>query len=119
MNKQEIKTQINQLQESAINLFKEHCKDLFIKYPEIKTVTLQTWIPGFNDGEECSFTTNFEYPIVNGDDENDENELPDKVAKYLTEIIANEQYIQFALGTNKEITITPENIEITDYDCGY
>ena len=91
---------------------------IFENHPEIKEIKINTWIPGFNDGDPCEFSTNFSYPTVNGMEDGDGNDdLNEIVAEYLEEI--DEPFAQMVFGTNVEIVITKDSIRISEYDCGY
>lgn len=41
-------------------------KELFITYPELKSFEWTQYTPYFNDGEECEFDANVDYPSFNG-----------------------------------------------------
>jgi hypothetical protein len=95
-------------------LVKNTFKVIFENHPEINEITINTWIPGFNDGEPCEFSTNFSYPYVNG---KDSGPLAELVSEYLGEI--DKLVAQMFFGTNVEVVITKDSISISDYDCGY
>lgn len=106
------------LRETIDEHVKKTFKFIFDNHPEINEIKINTWIPGFNDGEPCEFSTNFSYPSINGNDDGDADEnLQAIVAEYLEEI--DEVFAQMIFGTNVEVVITKNTITISQYDCGY
>lgn len=47
----------NEAEEKSLNLVKKAFKKLFDDHPEIKTVQWYQYIPSYNDGDPCEFTT--------------------------------------------------------------
>lgn len=55
---------------------------LFEKHPKIKSISWNQYTPYFNDGDECTFSTNFDYVKINGLDEDDDNSQLDWRIEY-------------------------------------
>jgi hypothetical protein len=87
---------------------------IFKNHPEIEEIKINAWIPSFNDGDVCEFTTNMHYPYVNGADN---GELSNIVGEYLKNI--DELFFQLVFGVNVTVTITKDSTAIDDYDCEY
>lgn len=78
---EKIKTQIAEfdakrkdLLASLKNEFAPMVAPLFEKHPKIKSFQWNQYTPYFNDGEECTFSVNIDYPTVNGYNEDDDEE---------------------------------------------
>ena len=66
------------------NMFNETCKQLFVDYPEITSVTFKCYTPYFNDGEACEFNAYVDEPDVNeyyryDDDESEATKFYEKI----------------------------------------
>jgi len=78
--KEEIAAIKTQLSEKLKLTFHGLSKELFRIYPDLKSFGWTQYTPYFNDGEECTFTSNHDYPTINGNDENyGESEQPEGV----------------------------------------
>lgn len=70
--------------------FKAEFKQLFDEHEELKSVSWTQYTPYFNDGDECSFGAQTDYPCINGNDMNsgdsDELDGPDLVTMAEQEI---------------------------------
>lgn len=103
-------------------IFKLIVTSLFEEYPELKKFAFTGYTPAYNDGEECTFTLGTDYPDINedcGDDYSNEvnNQLSDIVTQYLN--ILPEEFYNSHFGTNFRVIVTPNDIQIEEYDCGY
>lgn len=65
------------------NEFTPMIKPLFEKHPKIKSVKWNQYTPYFNDGDECTFSTNIYHMDVNGEDEDDNEALDWRIKYYL------------------------------------
>lgn len=66
--KEEIKNYKKELSKKIQANFHGLAKELFSLYPELKSFGWRQYTPYFNDGEACEFSSNHEYPIINGVD---------------------------------------------------
>jgi hypothetical protein len=78
-SKEEMKVLKDSLTKKIQENFHGMVKELFINYPELKSISWRQYTPYFNDGEPCEFSSNHDrYPTINGNDEdygeNDEEE---------------------------------------------
>jgi len=65
--------QISKLEEKvnkeSKKLISQGFKDLFKRYPDLKSFSWTQYTPYFNDGDECIFGANTEYLSINGSEE--------------------------------------------------
>lgn len=123
-----------QFKQAQTESFREMSSVIFDAFPEVKSFGFRGYTPGFNDGDECLFTCDLSYPIVNGFDYNrqewvDEKERTEKetsaardlageVGRVLSEI--PKDLIAGVFGSSGfTATITKDKITVEDYDCGY
>jgi predicted SnoaL-like aldol condensation-catalyzing enzyme len=111
---------------------------VFEKFPQVAAIQWQQWIPGFNDGDPCTFSvgeTKIQFVDAEGDetdfldsyemdDEEIENkdDLLDALGKIDQLFQDNEDVLEGIFGSNAEITIKrgATEAEVDDsYDCGY
>lgn len=69
------------LTEISKNGLSKICKDIFDESPRLTSFSWSQYTPYFNDGEECTFSCNYDYFDINGydeygDDESDEEKGP-------------------------------------------
>lgn len=72
-SKAEIKRIKTELNKKLKDYFHGMAKELFQAYPELKSFGWTQYTPFFNDGEPCVFSSNHDYPTINGNDENSGN----------------------------------------------
>lgn len=82
-------TQIEDLKKSFQARIREEflavTKVLFEAYPRVKSVHFKTWIPSFNDGDECTFTSTHDDPYFNGhDSEREEHDSEEEDIQHLS-----------------------------------
>lgn len=111
--------QVHQINE---DIFKLIVNNLFDSYPELKKFAFIGYVPGYNDGQACTFTLGTDYPEINEDESDDysnevNEQLSDIVTKYLN--ILPEKFYQSYFGSNFRVVVTREGITVEDYDCGY
>jgi len=132
--------------------YKNKCKDAFNRllrvffetYPQVKTIYWAQWVPGFNDGDPCTFTLgdiNFspsDWREIDGpyaDDENEDDErkkfnvpwnlkeVTDAFTidlKAMNDVICDlEDHLESAFGSHAFVRIHRDGMEVDDYDCGY
>lgn len=49
----------------------EEVRKIFEKHPKLENFSWQQYTPYFNDGEACNFNVYYDYPIINGVNEDD------------------------------------------------
>ena len=69
-SKEEMKVLKDSLSKKIQENFHGMAKELFITYPELKSIGWTQYTPYFNDGETCEFESHSNYPTINGNDEN-------------------------------------------------
>jgi hypothetical protein len=109
--------------------FLEAANVIFDKYPNLESFSWYQYTPYFNDGDECVFRANTEYPEVtftdgtsldtnDGDDENPADEA--KVAKEIKAVedflaqFEEEDYRQM-FDDHSRITVTRKGIDQEEY----
>lgn len=120
---------------------KEYFKVKFAENPDILAARITGYVPGFNDGDPCTFSLEDVMFKVAGHDgsysEEDEDEDDDSIVRWCdvwdlrdnpvrvsVEDINNTiggywEILNKAFGDNFRITVTPEKIVVDDYDCGF
>lgn len=68
LNKQVSKLQ-NEIAKESKKAFKQMTKDIFKKYPDLKSFSWHQYTPYFNDGDTCSFGAYIDYISINGSEE--------------------------------------------------
>lgn len=71
MNEELAELKKNHLERSK-KLFTEVTVKVFEKHPALESFSWNQYTPYFNDGEECTFSANIDYPEINDSDENDD-----------------------------------------------
>jgi len=65
--------------EQFVNEFKENfkvfTKEIFDKYRSLESFGWNQYTPYFNDGETCTFSANIDYIYINGENEDERNDL--------------------------------------------
>lgn len=111
--------QVDQINEMIFQLI---VNTLFADYPELNKFSFTGYVPGYNDGEECTFTLGTDYPEINEDESEDHSsevnrQLSDIVTEYLN--ILPEEFYQSHFGNNFRVVATREGVNVEEYDCGY
>ena len=141
MNKKEmgeikkiLKTKSEELKKTYQSSFREMVSVIFDAFPEANTISFTGYTPAFNDGDECRFRCQSDYPSVNGfnlnedrweDDfyrnQNETNaarELANNVGELLSSI--PDDIFSSTFGSSGFLaTVTRTKIVVEDYDCGY
>ena len=68
LNNQVAKLQ-DEIAKESKKAFKQMTKDIFKKYPDLKSFAWNQYTPYFNDGEVCSFGAYIDYISINGSEE--------------------------------------------------
>ncbi len=123
-----------EMSKCAKETMEEGAKELFKKFPELKSFGWRQYIPSFNDGDPCTFRSLTDCPDINGfndefdevEEDEDGNELEkpkdfDKMALAIKEHLAQfeDEDLQEMYSYNVKVVITREGITTDDYDCGY
>jgi hypothetical protein len=132
--KELLKKQSEEFKKSQQSSLRVMLSTIFDALPEVETISFTGYTPHFNDGDECKFSCNSEYPAVNGYDSNDcdwedrvereknvtdaASELADLVGKLLN-VIPRDLFGSVFGTSGFRATITRTNIKVEDYDCGY
>lgn len=112
------------MRESASETFKTCSKGLFDKYPELKSYGWQQYTPYFNDGDECLFGVQSNYPKINEIDsdeiydEADDNINWDPCIKDITNLIQmfDTNDLKDMFGDHVGITVTRDDITVSEID---
>jgi hypothetical protein len=82
VNIKEIKSKLNdiqkqieklekQAQKESSKLISKGFKDIFKKYPDLKSFSWTQYTPYFNDGDECVFSAHTDYISINGSEQDE------------------------------------------------
>ena len=117
----------------------EAVKPIFDEFPLLHSITAKAWVPGFNDGDACSYTfsaDDCDMEFIQGEDDTFKyeaygDELPEGVTKEQIESIQDkfstvcytvigEDVFEITFGPDQEIKFLSDGtIEVDYYDCGY
>jgi hypothetical protein len=92
--------------------------ELFQQHPEVKSLQFAAYTPYFNDGDECTYWCTAHYATVNNDYNEDDQDVSKSVADIFRDALAqldNETWKQI-VGDHALVTITPQGINIAEYD---
>lgn len=109
-----------QLQDTGEQFLVEHFKETFTKHPNLKQVRWTQYTPYFNDGEECTFSSNHQWADIEGvDGELDYNsteykEIKENIREFLSQF--DEELLRNLFGDHVEIIVTKEGISVEEYD---
>ena len=131
------------ISEKSREILRAAFSSFFREYPEVKTIYWESHIPSFNDGDPCEFTLGdihfspADHTVITSpffDDENEDPELKDfeysyskkdtdprsrdmaAISKFMNEI---QDYLKTAFGSDTFVRVTPFEMIVEDYDCGY
>ena len=99
-----------QLQKTGEQFLIEHFKETFAKYPNLKQVQWTQYTPYFNDGEECTFSSNHQWAEIEGiDGELDYNskeykEIKENIREFLSQF--DDELLKNLFGDHVEIIVT-------------
>jgi len=130
------------MKESGKEACIEAVKPIFDEFPLLHSISAKAYVPGFNDGDVCSYTfcaDESDMEFIDGDGDifeyrsayDDTDDLPEGVTKEQTydiqskfsqvcyELIGEEMF-EIAFGPDKSFKFLRDGtMEIDDYDCGY
>ncbi len=124
----DIKTKLAALKEEYINTaraeFKKGTDELFDNNPTLKSFGFTAYVPHFNDGDECLYSANIDYPDINGINNEDFSygDTKDEALQALSEIVVNflsqfdDDIYKEIIGNHVKATITKKGIETEDYE---
>lgn len=129
--KKEIKDLKKKLKSQVKDVFYAAVKELFNEYPDLKSISWTGYTPYFNDGDTCEFSSNHEYPDINGvgdwaDPTEEEAEAYEKIDKkvrdkmekavrtFMKEWDDDDMYDLF--GDHVQVTVTKKGISTEHYD---
>lgn len=103
--------------------------DFFAQHMEVEAVRFHQYTPGFNDGEPCVNSLGeielklFLEEEYCGGDYSDNPIDSAKLKKEFGELCAMlrtlEDQLEKVFGTNQEITVYRDKVDVEFYDCGY
>lgn len=124
-----------EFKEAGKEAVQEEFADFFKQYPQVEAVRWQQYVPGFNDGDPCTFSVRESSVLFSADTqpealadgefhegydfEDDHPKINEALGEIDSLLHSNSDLLQTMFGTNVEITITPKEITVDDYDCGY
>lgn len=128
--------------EKSKAMFTEVAKMVFDKHPALESFGWNQYTPYFNDGDECTFSANIDYPCINGQNEDDSDVLmktiykQDETGKYVK--VVNENYnpelglacddvkeflgniddavLRDMFGDHVSVTVSRTGTEVEEYD---
>ncbi len=123
--KKEITELKKQLQKKVKATFHDAVKELFKENPKLTSISWTQYTPYFNDGDACTFSSNHEYADINGDEEDNDEEvdsgLTDKelgnLEKTVHEFLRNfdDDDMLSMFGDHVKVVVTAKNIEAEEY----
>lgn len=107
-----------QLQETGEKFLIENFKETFEKYPKLERISWSQYTPYFNDGEECTFSSNHDYAEIEGEGIKDGDEtyraIEEDINKFLSQF--DDELLKSLFGDHVQIIVTKEGISIEEYD---
>jgi hypothetical protein len=130
-----IKQNIEKLRKEAKakveSIFKTAALELFVEYPDLKSISWSQYTPYFNDGDSCNFSSNHSYAAIkfvasNEDEDEDYQEGYDKssatpkqlkAGKAAEEFLENfdDDDMENLFGDHVKVIITKDGIEVEHY----
>jgi hypothetical protein len=112
-----------QLKEISGKFFAEQSKMLFEQFPDLKSFSWTQYTPYFNDGDECTFGANTEYPSIKltdskdqEDEEFDDEDEDDYISIYNVKKTEDGRYIdKYEIGEKGEVEI-PDRKKIVAFE---
>lgn len=125
--------------EKSKSIFTEVSAKIFEKHSILESFGWNQYTPYYNDGEECVFSVNTDYPLINGENYNDATretiyekhgtdykEVPNPkynaalaeaekdVKNFLAEM--DEAVLRDMFGDHRQITVTRTGTEVEEYE---
>ncbi len=97
--------------------FKIGTDQLFKDNPTLISFSFTAYTPYFNDGDECTYRTNTDYPDINGIEEYGDG-YDKKLKKIVVDFLGqfDDDIYQDIIGNHVKVTITSEGIETEGYE---
>ena len=116
------KTQVEdlrmQLQHTGEQFLIEHFKEIFLKNPKLEKVSWSQYTPYFNDGEECTFSSNHEYADIEGEGleygEPAYESIKNSIREFLSQF--DDELMKNLFGDHVQLIVTKEGISVEEYD---
>lgn len=118
----EFKEQIKELKEKLTHTGEQflikNFKDIFEKYPQLKSVSWTAYTPYFNDGETCEYSSHHHDPEFEADgveyNQPIYSEIRNSLKKFLSQFDSDLMYELF--GDHVQLIVTKEGISVEEYD---
>jgi len=112
----------NELREAGKKFLNDNLKSFFKKHPTLTSYGWNQYTPHWNDGDICEFSASVDADSlqINGRDAYDKKRTPETavIAKdiaYFLERVPDSSF-QDVYGDGVEITVTPNNVTIDEYE---
>jgi hypothetical protein len=107
-------------QAAAKTAFDEVSKSLFDEFPPLESFSWTQYAPYFNDGDECVFSANTDYPTVNGVEvyPHSKDIAPHEraVCDFLAAFADDD--LKTLFGDHVEVTVTRDGATADEYNHG-
>jgi hypothetical protein len=134
--KQNIEQLRNEAKTKVESIFKTAALELFVEYPDLKSISWSQYTPYFNDGDSCNFSSHHDYAAIKfvasneDDDEDDDDDYQEgfdeslatpeqlKAGKAAESFLENfdDDDMENLFGDHVKVIITKDGIEVEDYD---
>ncbi len=135
--REKLKTLKEDLEKKSKELFSESIKELFNIYPDLEIITWTQYTPYFNDGDECVFSANTDYPeLVFKDemslyeeegaeevssqryDDKDKLKKAQEIEKQVISVLTSidDDTYRAMFGNHVEVVVSRKGIEVNEYD---
>lgn len=118
----EFKSQVSKLRESlketGEQFLKENLKDMFEKFPQLEVISWTQYTPYFNDGEECTFSSNHDWPEIEGEGLKYGEPAYEEIRNHLKNFMAHldDDLMYDLFGDHVQIVVTKDGISVEEYD---
>lgn len=109
------------MMEELRQAFTEESKALFDEIPQMGSFSFTAYTPYFNDGDECTYSVNTDYPDLYDLEGNHMSyELREKLGT--TEKVSDflnafpEEFYKDVFGDHIQVTVSKNKIEVSEYD---
>lgn len=104
------------LQETGEEFLVEQFKKTFEENPQLEKVTWSQYTPHFNDGEDCTFSSNHEWAEIEGYDYDSKEykSVKEDIREFLSQF--DDDLLKHMFGDHVEITVTKEGISVEEYE---
>jgi hypothetical protein len=116
------------------SIFKTAALELFVEYPDLKSISWTQYTPYFNDGDACYFSSHHYYAaikfVASNEDEDEDDDYQEgydessatpkqlKAGKAAEEFLENfdNDDMENLFGDGVKVIITKDGIEVEDYE---